>query len=94
MIRPIEVQARGQYTIWLRYSDQSEGTVDLSYLIDRGVFKTLKKRDVFESVFITESGSVAWGDDIELCPDALYMKITGKKLEDVLPGLKTSASNA
>ncbi len=94
MIRPIEVQARGQYTIWLRYSDQSEGTVDLSYLIDRGVFKSLKKRDVFESVFITESGSVAWGDDIELCPDALYMKITGKKLEDVLPGLKTSASNA
>ena len=94
MIRPVEIQARDNYKIWLRYSDHSEGIVDLAYLIDRGAFKALKNKDFFESVYINEFGSIAWGDEIELCPDALYLKITGKEIEDIMPGFKKYASNA
>jgi hypothetical protein len=94
MIRPIAVKAHEHFKIWLRYSDQTEGTVELSHLVNRGVFKMLKNKNVFESVYITDSGSIAWGDDIELCPDTLYMKITGKKVEEVMPGIKTLAGNA
>ena len=32
------------------------------------------------------SGAVAWVEDIELCPDALYMEITGKALVEVISG--------
>ena len=94
MIRPIKVEPRDNYKIWLCYNDQGEGIVDLAHLIDRGVFKALKNRDFFKSVRITNAGSVAWGDVIELCPDALYLKITDKKRKEVLPGLKSLPTDA
>ncbi len=94
MIRPTEIEARDNYSIWLRYSDQSEGIVDLSDLIEKGVFRKLKDRDIFKAVYISDSGSIAWEDEIELCPDSLYMKITGKKAEEVLPGLESLSADA
>lgn len=30
-----------------------------------------------ESVHLSSMGAVAWSDEIELCPDALYMQLTG-----------------
>ena len=94
MIRPIKVKALEPYKIWIRYSDQSEGTVDLSDLANRGVFKVWGDKKVFQSVYITEHGSIAWGDDLEICGDALYLRLTGKKTSDILPGLSTSTQNA
>ena len=93
MIRPVEVKALEPYEIWLRYSDQSEGTVDLSELANRGVFKAWNETKVFQSVYITDYGSIAWGDEIELCADALYLKLTGKKVTDIMPGLSTSITH-
>ena len=29
-----------------------------------------------------------WGDQIDLCPDSLYLRATGKKPEDVFPALR------
>jgi len=94
MIRPVKIEPKDNYKIWLCYSDQTEGIVDLSYLVDHGVFKSLKDKDFFETVRITDAGSIAWGDDIELCPDSLYLKITGKNKEDFLPGLKSLPADA
>ncbi len=85
MIRPTEVQAREGYRIWLRYSDGAMGELDLSRLAGRGVFQAWKDRGFFETVHVSESGSIAWSDDIELCPDALYMRLTGKPIEEVMP---------
>ena len=34
MIRPIEVEAREGFRIWLRYSDVASGEVDLSHLAE------------------------------------------------------------
>jgi hypothetical protein len=31
------------------------------------------------------AGEPVWGEKINFCPDALYLKITGKKPEDVSP---------
>ena len=41
MMRPIEVEAREGYRIWLRakYSDGTTGEVDLSNIAGRGVFE-------------------------------------------------------
>lgn len=85
MIRPIEVQARQARKIWLRYEDGSSGEVDLSHHAGRGVFKAWDEPGFFETVRITDYGGVAWGDsdDLELCPNDLYMRLTGKTLDDI-----------
>ena len=50
MIRPIAVETRGGYRIWLRYSDGVAGEIDLSHLTGRGVFAAWDDRRFFEAV--------------------------------------------
>ena len=61
--RPVAVEPRDGYTIWLRFSDGVEGEVDLSYLSGIGVFKVWDDRSVFENVYI-DGTAITWG-----CPD-------------------------
>ncbi|MYE46155.1 MAG: DUF2442 domain-containing protein [Chloroflexi bacterium] len=94
MIHPTEVQARESYRIWLRYSDGAAGEVDLSHLAGRGVFSAWGERSCFETVRITPDRGIAWGDEIELCPDALYVRLTGKSVAEVMPGAVLPAEHA
>ncbi len=75
MARPTKVEPRDGYRIWICYSDGAAGVVDLSHLVGRGVFKVWKNPAFFQGVHLTTNGAVAWGEDIELCPDALYMRL-------------------
>ncbi len=94
MIRPTEVEPRDSFRIWLRYSDGAAGEIDLSHLAGRGVFKAWNDRARFEAVHIAPAGGVAWGEDLELCPDALYLRLTGKSVVEVMPGVKLLVENA
>ena len=94
MIRPVEVEPRDGYRIWLRYSDGEFGEVDLSHLAGRGVFGAWEERAFFESVHVTEYGAIAWNKDIDLCPDALYLRLTGKTVEELMPAILTEADIA
>ncbi|MDO8518909.1 MAG: DUF2442 domain-containing protein [Deltaproteobacteria bacterium] len=79
MVKPIKVKPLPSYKIWVKFSDGAEGTADLSHLAGKGVFSSWKKKGEFEKVHIdNESGTVAWNHEIDLCPDTLYMQITGK----------------
>ncbi len=91
MHRPIEVEARSAYRIWIRYQDGSEGEVDLSNLAGRGVFKLWDDDVAFENVRIADDGAIRWSDDVELCPDATYMKLTGENPEEALSRFKSQA---
>jgi hypothetical protein len=93
-IRPTAVAPRDGYRIWLRYSDGSAGEVDLSHLAGAGVFEAWNDRACFEAVHITEYDAVAWDEDLELCPDALYMQLTGKSLADVMPRIASVLNSA
>ena len=85
--RPVDVEARDGYRIWLRFSDGIEGDVDLSDLVGRGVFAAWRDRTFFEAVRIDEARAIAWGDAVDLCADALYLRLTGMEPEQYLPGL-------
>ena len=89
-LRPTAVAPRPGYRIWLRYSDGVTGEVDLAHLAGQGVFQAWRDRKFFEAVGFGSSGAVAWGDDIELCPDALYLQLTGQTEEALMPGLQFS----
>jgi hypothetical protein len=78
MFKPVEVKPLANYRIWLKYADGVTGTVDLSHLAGKGVFALWDDYAAFERVYVGESGEIAWTEEIDLCPDALYMKITGK----------------
>ena len=94
MIRPTEVEPREGYRIWLQYSDGAAGEIDLSYLAQRGVFKAWNNRAYFETVHIAPAGGIAWGEEVELCPDALYVQLTDKSVAEVMPGAQLLVENA
>lgn len=76
---------RAEYRIRLRYSDGTAGEVDLSDLANEGIFKDWRDRKFFETVGFNKHGAIAWGDNIELCPNALYMELTGKPVTELMP---------
>ena len=90
MEKAIDVRALPGYRIWLRFEDGVEGEVDLSHLAGRGVFKVWSDRKVFEGVHIDGSGAIVWSEGLDLCPDALYLRLTGTTVEELFPALKTS----
>ena len=93
MVRPTSVESRDGYRVWLRYSDGAAGEVDLSHLAGRGVFAAWNDRACFDAVRVTTAGGVAWGEGLELCPDMLYMLLTGKSIEEMMPGARIIAEN-
>ncbi len=88
MFKLTEVKVLKGYRLWLRFADGVEGEVDLSDFAGRGVLEAWGERRFFENVRIDEYGALGWGSEIDLCPDALYLRLTGKSPEEVFPGLK------
>ena len=89
-----KVKVLSDYKIWLKYSDDIEGIIDLSDLVGRGVFSEWNDYDKFKNVKIGSSGELIWQDEVDLCPDSLYMKITGKTAEELFPLLKREPIHA
>ena len=94
MFHPVEVKALSGYRIWIRFADGVEGEVDLSHLAGRGVFSSWQDDKVFQQVHIGPGGELAWSEEIDLCADSIYMKLTGKTPEDVFPNLARAAVGA
>ena len=94
MFTPIQVKPLPGYKLWVKYADGTEGQVDLSDLVGKGVFALWQDERAFAQVYIGDHGQIAWSDEIDICPDAVYMDITGKRPEELLPGLAAEAIRA
>ena len=88
------VEAGEDYRIHLTFDDGVAGTVDLSHLVGRGVFSSWLDYDVFRLVHIGETGDLRWPDRIDLCPDSMYLKVSGKPFSEVFPELTGTSSHA
>lgn len=77
MIGITQAEPRDGFRVHLCFSDGQEGIVDLAELVGRGVFSAWENRDVFEAVSVTPSGDLEWPDGLDLCADALYLRLTG-----------------
>lgn len=85
---PTEVKALDNYRLWVKFSDGVEGIVDLSEFAGKGVFALWDDYREFEKVHIGPGGEIAWSDQIDMCPDAIYLRITRKKPEELFPKLQ------
>ena len=75
--RIIEVEARPDYSVWIRFEDGLEGELSLAHLVGRGVFASWEDEAEFKKVFIDEeSGTIAWPGGIDLAPDALHRRLS------------------
>lgn len=94
MFEAEEVTPLPGYKLRIRYSDGVDGEVDLSHLVGKGVFRLWNDPSAFENVSIGSSGEIRWNDDVDICPDSLYMRITGKSPEELFPNLAKARVNA
>ena len=94
MRRITKVTVLSGYHLELGFDDGVSGIVDLSENVGEGVFALWLDPLAFDRVRIGSSGELVWGDQIDLCPDALYLKVTGKKPEDIFPALRDQPSHA
>ena len=76
LYRITKAEARPNYRLWVRFSDGTEGEVDLSSLVGKGVFASWRDPQFFARVAVSaDSGTVTWPGGIDLAPDALYRDI-------------------
>ena len=94
LVRPVAVEPRSGFRIWLEYDDGAQGEVDLSHLAGKGVFKAWDDRAFFEQVHLTPWRVIAWNDDIDLCADALYLRLTGRTIDELYPPVTPQPADA
>src|SRR6266404_5514976 len=88
MPKPIALKPLADHRLWVRFDDGVEGFADLSEFAGRGVFEIWNDYRHFENVHIEPDGAIAWSNEVEMCPDAIYLKITGKSPEELFPKLR------
>ena len=94
MHRITHVDVGRDYRLTLTFDDGTTGTADLSDLVGKGVFEAWQDHDRFAQVQVGQAGELIWPGGLDLCPDALYLRVTGRKPEDVFPQLNREASRA
>ena len=86
MMKPVKVEALPSFRLRIVYPDGTDGIIDLSRNVGKGVFAPLADPAFFAAVHIGQYGQIAWSDEIEICSDAAYQEITAQR--------KTEAAHA
>ena len=87
-LKILEAHPMDGYKIQLKFNDGVTGQADLSHLAGKGVFALWNDYKNFEKFSIEEGRRLTWDDEIDIDADSLYMKLTGKKPEELFPALK------
>lgn len=83
-----EVKPLKDFCLHVKFSDGVEGEVDLSEFAGKGVFALWNNYSQFEKVTTGSSGELVWNEDVDMDGLGIYLKLTGKQPEDVLPKLQ------
>ena len=69
------------FKLELIYSNGYTGIYDAKELLNYKVFEQLNDVNFFNKVTINYN-AIVWNEEIDLCADSIYLKITGEKLSD------------
>lgn len=78
------VKVLENYRVRLRFNDGAEGEIDFSSKPRTGVFSFWSNYENFRKARIGDSGKLFWNDQIDFCPDSLWLQVTGQKPEVLL----------
>ena len=70
--RVTAVAPRNDFILEVIFSNQERKLFDVKPYLDKGIFKELRNRDVFNSVKV-DNGSISWVGGQDLGPDTLYI---------------------
>ena len=90
----VDVQPLENHRVFLRFADGTQGEIDLSDLAGKGVFTAWADPELFKAVHLEEGGGIEWPGGLDICPDTLFMRLTGKSVDDILPRLKPTPVDA
>ena len=71
MRKIIKVKVLEDYNLELTFDNNVVKIKDMKPYLNKGVFKTLRNKEIFNSVKVT-FGTISWNEDIDLCADYLY----------------------
>ncbi len=94
MKRLVSIQVLAGHRLNLRFDDGVAGIVDLSALVGKGVFDAWNDPAHFARVRVSPLGAAEWDDEIDLCPDQLYMQLTGNPVTELFPNWQPEAAHA
>ena len=94
MRKVLKVKVLHGYRLELEFDDGVLGTANLADLAGKEVFALWSDHRAFEQIRIGTSGELIWGDRVDLCPNSLYLRVTGKRPEDVFPALRQDSAHA
>ncbi len=67
------VKPLDDYKLFLQFSNGEERVFDVKPLLEKPVFSPLKDISLFKKVHIIYDYTIAWNEDIDMCPDSLYL---------------------
>ena len=70
----VEVKAQSGYRLFVRFTDGTNGMVQLDLSELSGVLAPLRDPSFFGRVFV-DHGVAAWPGDIDLAPEAMYLQV-------------------
>lgn len=61
------------FMLLLEFNNEEKRVFDVKPLLDKPVFQPLKDMELFRKVHIIYDYTIAWNDEIDMCPDSLYL---------------------
>ena len=86
------VTAIGEYKIKVVFDNGVSGIVDLTDLVQKGIFRELKDPIFFAKVYTTGE-AIAWSDDLEIDAFNVYAKIVKKEPSELALKFFTHAAD-
>ncbi len=72
MLNVCDVEVRGAYRLWLRFSDGAEGEIDLGQQLAGPIFQPLRDPSAFAAVRVDpEIRTIAWPNGADFAPEFL-----------------------
>lgn len=76
MVRVTDARHVRDYVVWLRFSDGTEGEVDLRRELHGEVFERLKDKKLFATVAVhPDWHTIAWPNGADLAPEFLHAAV-------------------
>ncbi|MEA2174531.1 MAG: hypothetical protein QOD00_2123 [Blastocatellia bacterium] len=73
MHKVVAVRANDDFSLDLKFEDESVKRFDVKPYLEYGIFKELKDRNYFKKVKVA-FGTVQWPNEQDISPDTLYVE--------------------